>query len=354
MNTSNNKRVKRSLATSFEQETVNISIPENLVDTVTKYLESLKLTENNVNNDNNDNSSTNSNNTTNTTNITSTNTNYKVKRIISHIYNQTTKTFTFKIQLIDNTEISLHDNNVENEKLIKLYFKTNNINVKTAYCDCRVSTTEQAKMNHVSLDIQESTLVDLALKNNNVERIKVIKMSKSAYHNIPTNLNKISECMNLGDVLLVYRIDRLARNVARSVPWLDSLVERGIFIYSHMDNLSYNDVNDRLKFIQELLVAETESTKLGMRIKESITGRINRGDDKVGGLKYGKKYERRENGSLKVVDNKDELKIIKLIKKNHSRRYKDIMDELNSKKLYKKGKKWTINMVSNIKKTIYN
>ena len=73
----------------------------------------------------------------------------------------------------------------------------------------------------------------------------------------PLAMKEIFEAARSGDTILVYRVDRLGRNMKVFVPWLDKLSGRGIDVRSVTESLSY--FKDREEFIERLRIAEAES-----------------------------------------------------------------------------------------------
>jgi len=217
-------------------------------------------------------------------------------------------------------------------------------NIRTAYCFCRVSTKKQAGGTHVSLDAQSTELQNLSRKETPNHRIKICQISASAYRNIPDELVKIGEAAGSGDVIYIYRVDRLSRNIFESLSWIEDLDHRGVVVYSLSENLRYDQ--NKLAFTQSILDAQKESKLLSDRVNMSIKMRRDRGDH-IGRPKYGMKHFRDTNGSIQVTRNPDELKIINFITKSSgSPSY--IAKSLNSRRMYKRGKKWNKGMVKRI------
>ena len=86
-------------------------------------------------------------------------------------------------------------------------------NIKTTHLFCRVSTKEQTSCESTSLPLQESKLQEAAENLNSDNRIVVHKISGSAYQNIPSKLIEVGETVSQGDTIMVWRIDRLSRNI---------------------------------------------------------------------------------------------------------------------------------------------
>lgn len=219
--------------------------------------------------------------------------------------------------------------------------------IYTCYCVCRVSTKEQACDTKTSLYAQESELRAVAPSNN---RIKIVKIAASAYKNIPNTLKMIGEAAGCGDSIYIYRIDRLSRNIIKYLDWLETLNTRGITIYSCTENIKYSD--HKLDFIQAILNAQKESALLGSRIRMSNKRRRDRGDEQIGGLKYGYKYHREKDGHLTVIKNMTEMAIINKIHSYSNIAPAVIAQDLNKAKLYKKNRRWSTAMVERVLKNL--
>ena len=224
--------------------------------------------------------------------------------------------------------------------------------IRTIYCFCRVSTKNQVGPLHVSLEAQEQELRNSVLSARNdfaKLRIKTIKISASAYRNIPDALSRIGSVCKKDDKIIIYRVDRLSRNLIKYLDWLEDLDNRGVIIQAHSEKIEYS--KNKLAFLQGILDANKESALLGDRIKMSLKKRKDRGDEAFGKLVYGKKYQRDVvDGHLKVVDDLDALaiieKIIKLSKEGKD--MNEITKILGSEGIKKYNKKWTMSMVSRV------
>jgi DNA invertase Pin-like site-specific DNA recombinase len=231
-----------------------------------------------------------------------------VHSVVDHrkIYNE----WEFNLKFKDGSLEWVKDSSTECEIIISKYL--HNKGIKTVYCFCRVSTKRQVGDTHISLEAQESELISACEIHIENKRIKVIKISGSAYSQIPLALKKIGESVSSGDVILVYRVDRLSRNIVKYLSWLEDLDKRDVVIRSISDNIYYR--SDKLKFIQGILDANKESVLIGSRVKMSVKRRRERGDECLGGLSYGKRYQRIQDGKLKVVPDMSEQFIIDKLK----------------------------------------
>ena len=261
----------------------------------------------------------------------------------THQYNQ----YSFQLLFKDGSTEWVDDKDTNCEQLISEYLHNHGIN--TSYLLCRVSTKEQAGDTHVSLQAQEQELKSFANKDSNPNtRLKTIKISKSAYTGIPTELQNIGECAQRGDNIYIYRVDRLSRNIVKYLDFLEEIANKGIAIYAVSENISYN--KNKTQFIQGILDAQKESEAIGARVRLAIKRKRERGDEQIGGLPYGKCYKRTENGTMKVVDKLSEQSIIKRIKRLTKTKtsLKNIANKLNEDGIRKKNKPWTASSVRSV------
>jgi DNA invertase Pin-like site-specific DNA recombinase len=140
--------------------------------------------------------------------------------------------------------------------------------------------------------------------------------------------------------------DRFGRNIVEYLTWLEDLNKRGVVIYIESTKTRY-DIN-KVDFLQGILTAQKESDLLSTRIKRSIEYRKKRGDECIGSVPYGKTFAREPSGRLVVVDDEKALGVIKMIMSSR-RPCECIADELNARGLFKKGRKWTTEMVRKYK-----
>ena len=86
---------------------------------------------------------------------------------------------------------------------------------------CRVSSRHQVhghSLENQLLSIEESIASGAPREVHNV--------CGSVYHGVPPAMTEIFEAARSGDTILVYRVDRLGRNMKVFVPWLDKLSGR--------------------------------------------------------------------------------------------------------------------------------
>jgi DNA invertase Pin-like site-specific DNA recombinase len=287
----------------------------------------------------------------------------EVEKIFNH-RSDTSGNFTFEVKWIGGNEKEwVRDEDCQCEWLISEYLKGKN--VTTSYLFCRVSTKNQASNTCVSLAAQESELrgrlSSLVKCCGRYNRVRSYSISASAYTNIPTTLSRIGEAAQSGDSIYVWRVDRLSRNIVKYLSWCEDMKTKGVELVAHQEGLTYSA--NKLNFIQCILNANRESEDLGKRVKLSIEYKKARGDEKVGGLPYGKKYHRLIGPDFKtlkmiVVNNIQELETINVIKSRYASDnggwqkgevfVNEIATDLNNSGITKRGKQWTSGMIRNV------
>jgi DNA invertase Pin-like site-specific DNA recombinase len=267
---------------------------------------------------------------------------YIVNKVLSHKIDKDGKyVFEIKFKGYPDSEW-IEDDLTDCEDLIQKYKA-----IQTVYAFCRVSSAGQIGEDHVSLDAQCDKLKEIAAEKYPGLRLKTFKISASAYKKIPQVLKSIGEAATRGSHIIVYRVDRLSRNIFQSMQWLENLSYKNVGVHSFVGGKSYAD--DKLGFVQAILDAQKESALIGDRVKMSIAKRKERGDEAIGSVPYGKKLERVEGGRLKVVDDDRANSVISWIKKSKLS-LKSIANTLNKNGKKKRGHYWTVKMVNKYKK----
>lgn len=244
----------------------------------------------------------------------------------------------------------VRDEDCNCESAIADYLRT--VGITTAYVFCRVSSPEQAQSTNVSLDAQRDELLTAVAGMNKFQRVRVYAISASAYKRIPQVLRRIGGACQAGDAILVWRVDRLSRNIEEYMDWIRTLHARGVTLYSHQEKITYAD--DKLPFLQAMLDAQREAAVLGERVKLAYRRKRARGDQRVGGLPYGKKYfaEINPDGTVKrkfVGLHPLEHAVTERIRKS-KKTAQELADVLNQEGVKKRGKKWNKLMVLRLKK----
>jgi len=93
------------------------------------------------------------------------------------------------------------------------------------------------------------------------------------------------------------------------------------------------------------LDAQREATILGERVKLAYRRKRERGDERVGGLPYGKKYHRilQDDGTTlrkTVVDHPDEMAVVDRILNCTQGTVSRLAEQLNAEGISKRGRKW--------------
>ena len=264
--------------------------------------------------------------------------------------------WSYLIKFKDGSQEWIPENNCNCENSINNYLHS--IGINTEYLVCRVSTKKQSSCLSTSLEGQEKELIKFR-NSTKPKRTKIISINESAYKGIPRELKKIGEAALSGDTICVWRVDRLSRNIILFTNWLEDLDERGINIISYSENISYK--RNKLDFLSKILQAQKESAAIGERVKMSYRRKRQRGDERVGGLPYGKRYKRKVtckpfNTSRPkvrniVVDNPVEQDIInKILFSRCTYNDSEMAVVLNKRKMFKRGKKWNSRMIKRMRK----
>lgn len=273
----------------------------------------------------------------------------EVKSIITH-YVDAHNNFSFHILFHDKSSEWIPDDRCDCEHLIATYL--HNLGIITNYLVCRVSTKEQAHSTSVSLDAQEQEL-RLDISSSPRHRIKVIRLTQSAYSSIPKQLEHIGHAAQRGDTISIYRVDRLSRNIIKYLAWIEDINSRGVDIHAVSDSLLYS--LNKLDFIQLIVEAQKEATMLGDRIRMANRRKLQRGDEAIGGLKFGKKYIHHTDESGHTIRktvgiHPEEFSTIQTIMKLHNQSCSNtfIAQDLNQKRIFKRSKSWNPNMIAYI------
>jgi DNA invertase Pin-like site-specific DNA recombinase len=232
------------------------------------------------------------------------------------------------------------------EELIRKYLSK--LGIKTVYAFCRVSSKSQTGINHVSLSAQEARLRATAEKmfadENKPVRVKILKITASASKAVPRALKSIGEVAREGDVIMIYRVDRLSRNI-RLLSFFDELNTRGVKIYAQDEDMWFDN---NMNFLQCILDANKESHAISKRVSESIKHRRERGDEHVvGPVPFGYERHREPTGRVILRKNLEEQKTIMKMKGLLSKHKRHVLvaSVLNDSKVLRRGKYWSAKTV---------
>lgn len=310
-----------------------VEVPDHLVDQVRSYLESLEVQNSSMSDEKDE---------------CDDGPECEVKKILNHRKEGTR--WWFQLLFTDGDVMWVEDHKCSCEIMIAEYLKKHCVN--TAYLFCRVSTKEQDKGNSTSLDGQEAELRSVAATNPSIDRVRVYRIRGSAYRSIPATMKKVGEVVTSGDAILVWRADRLSRNIVRYLSWIEEIHERNVEIYSHNEKCSWRI--EKLRFIQHILDAQKEAKALSERVKLSYKRKRARGDERVGGLPYGRKYQRLVRADNKkiirkvVIEHPTEIAILRDILES-TEKHEVVANWLNQQGRLKRGRKWSAAMVKRVR-----
>jgi DNA invertase Pin-like site-specific DNA recombinase len=216
---------------------------------------------------------------------------------------------------------------------------------KTIYCIARVSSDGQQGETHVSLDAQRDIMKRYILDKHfdfRNTRVRFLTYVGSAYRQVPSILRDLLPLMERGDSFVFYSMDRFSRNVLQFASVLSAMKRDGINLYAVHEDVSLLN-SPETEILQHILNGQRESENISRRVRASLAFRRRRGDY-IGRAPYGftTMIERGTN-RRKLVDCRPERQIIKTIKQFVRRKWncRKIADELNSRGLNKRGKRWT-------------
>lgn len=270
--------------------------------------------------------------------------NYKIDTIENHI--KKGNFFEFKCKS-KKENFWTDDENCSCEFLVQKYFRERNMNVRTIYMWCRVSTKQQREKS-TSLGLQRDTLTKFATLNYSSEdRFKVIQVSQTAFRKQSNELIDVIDNCKENDVILTYSVDRFSRNFELITSLLLKINEKGVILHSVKENLTYTPEN-KVDFFNKILIAQTESTNIGKRVKSALI--YNRKNGRFGSkLPFG---YRRSSDQTVTTDNEEQKQLTE-IRKMFSKRntVSNIKNHLNRNKIRRRGNPWTLDQVTNAVKT---
>src|SRR5271154_577233 len=172
----------------------------------------------------------------------------------------------------------------------------------------RVSTLEQ------NLDLQ----ID-ALKQAGCEKIITDEISGSVAER--PGLAKLSEILRKGDVLVVWRLDRLGRTLKHLIEWVNELDERGVGFKSLQETIDTTNASGKLIFHIFGALSEFERNLIRERTRAGLEAARSRG---------------RQGGRPKKLDHNKRQLVVDLYKgKKHSIKQICKMINISKPTLYK-------------------
>lgn len=144
------------------------------------------------------------------------------------------------------------------------------------------------------------------------------------------------------DYVIVYQLDRFARNRYDSAHYKNILHKNGIKVLSAKENISDEPSGSLMESVLEGM-AEYYSRELAQKVKRGIRESLIKGNYIGGYILYGYNVENK-----KYVINEEESAIVRQVFENYANGMKaqEIVDDLNNKGLKTKyGRVWTLNII---------
>lgn len=148
------------------------------------------------------------------------------------------------------------------------------------------------------------------------------------------------------EYIIVYKIDRFSRNKYETAKYKKILKDNGVKLLSAMENIPDTPEGIILESLLEGM-AEYYSAELAQKVKRGMKETRFKGNFTGGHLIYGYKVE-----NHKVIIDEEKAEVVRFIYEQYSlgTYVKDIITELNSKRIFNKGKPFARNTIYNILK----
>jgi DNA invertase Pin-like site-specific DNA recombinase len=154
----------------------------------------------------------------------------------------------------------------------------------------RVSTTQQARPEHVSLEVQQQKCMELYTKEAlNCHGHNYFVYSDTRSGRNPEKLKAQQSMLSqvkAGDIVCVYSFDRLSRDVGYAAELLKRLDSQNVILKSVMEPLDHKTPSGRYQFINLVNTAEYASRQLGQKVREALN-MIRQKGGHVGQVPYG-------------------------------------------------------------------
>ena len=220
----------------------------------------------------------------------------------------------------------------------------NTTNYKNIFIYTRVSTYKQSSKT-VSLINQYDVCKKYIASNYINQNIFHYQDIASSYKNKNALGRQKAMIRNISqnDLIIIYDISRLGRNIYQVIDFLEKIRNKGATIYSVEDNLFYgkDKLIDNL-FLYKVIKSKEYSDCLSNKTKTTQTF-IKENGGHIGKVPYGYKLSHTD-GIPKLVIENDEQKIIKLIINKHDNEllsFNDITNYLNNNLILKRNCNWT-------------
>lgn len=198
----------------------------------------------------------------------------------------------------------------------------------------RVSTNEQAEEG-ASIDAQIGNLKDLIEQTEDLKLTKTIKdEGKSGTNFNRSGFEEIQELAAKDEIdrLLVTELDRIGRNVIKTLREIEELREKGVIITTPDKSIiDIKDPSQRVPVVIETLMADMQNRRRTDKIMRSKIELFKDGNWKSWYKKIPMGYKEREDGWLKVNNEEKEMvqDIYKTFIKN--KKYKRTLEEINAR-----------------------
>lgn len=148
------------------------------------------------------------------------------------------------------------------------------------------------------------------------------------------------------DFVLVYQLDRFARNRYDSATYKAKLKKNGVRVLSAKENISDDASGVLMESVLEGM-AEYYSAELSQKVKRGMNETRLKGNFTGGTIIYGYNV-----GNHKVVINEEQAEVVRFIYEQYALGVyvKDIIQKLNDKHIYNRGKPFAKNTIYNILK----
>ena len=212
-----------------------------------------------------------------------------------------------------------------------------------------VRVSSEVSKNKGNSIINQINKVNEFCKYNEFELIDVLKdegKSGMEYSKRDGYLELIDRCKNEKiDGVVVYCLSRIGRKMKDVIDIMELFNKNDIKFYSVKENINNSDMMGKLLMNILMSFNEFEVENIRERIKD-----VKR-NNKENGLVYGKLMYGKNKVGKKLVDNNDEMKVVRYMKSLRSKgwSYFRISDRLNEKGIVSKsGKKWYGMSVRNV------
>ena len=217
--------------------------------------------------------------------------------------------------------------------------------MKTAVVYARYSCDNQTEQ---SIEGQLRVCEDFAQRNNILILNTYIDRAMTGTNDLRPDFQRMLKDSNKKewDYVLVYKLDRFSRNKYESVMHKRTLKENGVKVLSAMENIPDTPEGIILESLLEGM-AEYYSAELAQKVKRGMKETRLKGNFIGGNIIYGYKVE-----NHKLIIDEEKAEVVRFIYEQYSlgTYVKDIIAELNSKRIFNKGKPFARNTIYNILK----